>query len=83
MTGLITDYKNKHGLVQEFSFKSNDINDIMNDLGQKYNDDGKLKKLINFELRSEYTEIYTLVQTLDENHFKVTGDHELSVASMW
>jgi len=73
----------KYGLVQDFSFKTNDINDIMNDMGQQYNDGGKLKKMINFEMRSEYNNMRCVVQTLDVNHFNVTGDHELSVASLW
>jgi hypothetical protein len=55
----------------------------MNDMGQQYNDGGKLKKMINFEMRSEFNTMNCVVQTLDENHFDVTGDHELSVASLW
>ena len=34
MSSLIDNYKSKYGLIQEYSFKSNDINDIINDMGQ-------------------------------------------------
>ena len=32
MTTSINQYKTNYGLIEDFSFKSNDINDIMNDM---------------------------------------------------
>ena len=81
ITSLLTSYKEEYGLISEFSFSYNDINDITADKAQYYNKN--LEMLFDFELRSSFTSMNIQTKTIDINHQKVTGTDELSIVSMY
>ena len=66
LTSVLKNYKEKHGLVDDFSFSYNDINDITMDKAQYYNSQSDL--VLDFELRSEFTSLNIWTKTVDINH---------------
>jgi len=62
----MTSYKEEYGLISDFSFSYNDINDITADKAQYYNKN--LEMLFDFELRSSFTSLNIFTKTTDINH---------------